>query len=596
MFEILHRDGLARIGKLSVGGKVIHTPTILPVIHPFKPEPWISQIRELRLEGLITNSYILKKGNYPNGKDLHDFLNFDGMIMTDSGTFQEHMYGEIKEGNLEMVQFQDQVGSDIITIRDVFSEFGQGREEILAGLKETYRRGLEAREASKGYLAYPVQGGIYSDLRIESASLMQSLGGEYYPIGGIVPLMERYRYEDVVNIIINSRKGLKTSSVVHAFGAGHPMFFPILFLSGVDLVDSSSYIKYAREGRILTDTGTIELDEIAEELPPSPYFDSLTLDELRKMPEGERREIIGKHNLYVTVKEISKIREQIRKENLWNYVEYRVRAHPLLLGAYQALLKHYEYMEKFESRSKKSPVFFSGKETLERPLVKRFIDKERKRRSGVVIERKPYSYFAMNPADFVKTPFGTISLYLDETYPVAQSLFPGEYYEKDISFEKFRNPEWNDFLREKVNYIFNYQFGIKLFKIIDKNEIGFVISKNTGKIRNVTYRNEILISLRATDGLFSLNMTSAKLLHAALQYPKLRIAVDQEISSFIKEGRNVFCKFVKEADRELRPGDEVLIVDDADNLLSYGRTLLNREEMLEFKSGMAAKNRLKSTE
>ncbi len=596
MFQILHRDGLSRYGELTVGNRKIITPNILPVIHPFKPEPWLNEIKKMNLKGIITNSYILKKGNYDETKNIHDYLNYDGIIMTDSGTFQEHIYGAIETGNREMVEFQTNIGSDIITIRDVFSEIGHDRDEVIEGMMTTYDRGNEAKEITSGYIAYPVQGGLFPDLRIKSAQLMQSIGGEYFPIGGIVPLMERYRYADVIDIIINSKIGLKASSVIHAFGAGHPMFFPLLFLSGVDIVDSSAYIKYAREDRIMVETGTIELKEITEELPPSQYFDNLTLNELKSMNPEERRDIIGKHNLYLTIKEISRIREEIRQENLWNYAEYRCRSHPLLLEAYRKLLSHYKFIERFESRSKRSPVFYTGPETMERPLVRRFMEREQVNGNFVIENKKPYSYFLEEPVEAVQTPFGNISLYLDETYPVAQSLFPGEYYEKDFNIDKFDRPEWQDFLKKKVDYLFKYQFGKKLSEIISIENIELVRSKNTGKIRNITLDGDIILSMRASDGLFSINMKSAIMLHENFIYPNHRVIVDKEVSEFVMDGKNVFSKFVKEADQSIRPGDEVIIVDENDKLLSYGRTILNREEMLDFNYGMAVKNRLKSKE
>ena len=107
MFQILHRDGLARIGELEIYNKRIQTPVLLPVLHPFKAEPWVSFVKELKLRGVITNSYILRKGGFQVGNDIHDLLNFQGLVMTDSGTFQEHMYGELNACNLEMVKYQE---------------------------------------------------------------------------------------------------------------------------------------------------------------------------------------------------------------------------------------------------------------------------------------------------------------------------------------------------------------------------------------------------------------------------------------------------------------------------------------------------------
>ncbi|MEM0134912.1 MAG: tRNA guanosine(15) transglycosylase TgtA, partial [Thermoplasmatales archaeon] len=566
----------------------------LPVIHPFKADPWMSVVKQMKLNGVITNSYTLKKGGFQEGKDVHDLLDFHGIVMTDSGTFQEHMYGSLNVGNLEMVKYQENINSDIITIRDIFSEMDHSKDKIRKDIIENYRRGMEAISETGKYIALPIQGGVYPELRQESAKLMGSLEGEYFPIGGIVPFMERYMYALVLESVLNSKRSLKSSAVIHAFGAGHPMFFPLLFLAGVDVIDSSAYIKYARDNRILTETGTAELSSFTEELPASPYFDKFNAKELGTLSQDERTTIIGMHNLYISVKELEKIRHQIRSENMWNYAEYRAHSHPLLIEALRKLHEFYEYTERFEPMSRKTSVFYTGEETLNRPDVKRFVSKAVIDKPGLKFDKKPYSYYSDSPGTLASTQFGTVPLFLDETYPVAQSLFPGEYYESSKDLSKFERPEWKEFLIDKVDYIFEYQFGKKLYSFVDRNKITLQRSNNTGKIRNVFYEGRQILALRASDGLFSLNSEGAKLIHANFSYPLHRVVIDPEVVEFIREGKNIFAKFVEDADPSIRPHNEVIIVDKEDHLLSYGRAILNRDEMIEFNRGIAVKNRLKS--
>ena len=104
MFEIVRRDGLARLGRFETRSGILETPALLPVVNPK-----ISTVspRELYDEfgfrAIITNSYIIK--NNPPLKEraqaegLHKMLDFPGVIMTDSGTFQSHMYGEVEVTN-----------------------------------------------------------------------------------------------------------------------------------------------------------------------------------------------------------------------------------------------------------------------------------------------------------------------------------------------------------------------------------------------------------------------------------------------------------------------------------------------------------------
>ncbi|MGC8645644.1 MAG: tRNA guanosine(15) transglycosylase TgtA [Thermoplasmata archaeon] len=594
MFQILHRDSLARIGELEVKGKRVLTPLLLPVIHPFKPEPWISEVKRLHLSAVITNSYTMKKGGFREGEDIHSLLKFEGVVMTDSGTFQEHMYGPLDAGNLEMVNYQISVGSDIVTIRDVFSEVGHSEERIESDIYENYKRGLEAISKTNSYLALPVQGGLVKGLRAKSATLMSSLGGEYYPIGGIVPLMERYMYSEVVEAILISKMNMRPSSVIHAFGAGHPMFFPLLFLIGVDVVDSSAYIKYARDNRILTETGTLELGDVNESLPPSPYLDPYTKKELEKMETEERTRILGLHNLYVSVMEITRIREEIMAENIWNYAEYRAHSHPSLLAALRKILEYYEYLEKFEPRSRKSPILYLGEETLQRPLVRRFRERVSIPGPCYRIAGKPYSYYADEPVECVETGFGNIPLYLDETYPVAQSLFPDESYSKERKEDRFEDEPWKDFLLRKMDHVFSYQFGKPLYSIVKKEDVKLIRSKNTGKVRMILINDSPAFAFRASDGFFSLTVLGAKLIHDNFEMPRHRVIVDEEAVQFIREGKNVFSKFVHDADPVVRPHDEVIIVDLDDQLVAFGRAVLCRDEMLDFSRGIAVKNRIRS--
>jgi 7-cyano-7-deazaguanine tRNA-ribosyltransferase len=86
-------------------------------------------------------------------------------------------------------------------------------------------------------------------------------------------------------------------------------------------------------------------------------------------------------------------------------------------------------------------------------------------------------------------------------------------------------------------------------------------------------------------------MKGAKILHNHFKYPKLRVIVEKDAVPFVKDGKSVFAKFVKDCDPELRPYDECLIVNEKDNLLAVGRCLLNKIEMYSFNYGMAVKIR-----
>ena len=142
-FEIISRDGVARIGKFYTKHGVINTPTLLPVINPnirtIEPrDMW----NNFNIECLITNSYIIRNNEKLSkealSKGVHSLLDFPGAIMTDSGTFQSYVYGEIDVKPAEIVEFQKNIGVDIGTMLDVFGKPTLNFDEAETGNLPSY--------------------------------------------------------------------------------------------------------------------------------------------------------------------------------------------------------------------------------------------------------------------------------------------------------------------------------------------------------------------------------------------------------------------------------------------------------------------------
>jgi uncharacterized protein with predicted RNA binding PUA domain len=140
-------------------------------------------------------------------------------------------------------------------------------------------------------------------------------------------------------------------------------------------------------------------------------------------------------------------------------------------------------------------------------------------------------------------------------------------------------------LRAVADYLFDKEVGRALFPD------GIRVVKSTGRIRQVWLDNEPLCAIRASDGFIVLNRKGAELVHAALKPPRLRVTVSDEAAPFVSQGRSVFAKHIVAADTEIRPAEEVLVVDQRDRLLASGKALLSGEEMLAFKTGKAVEVR-----
>lgn len=116
-------------------------------------------------------------------------------------------------------------------------------------------------------------------------------------------------------------------------------------------------------------------------------------------------------------------------------------------------------------------------------------------------------------------------------------------------------------------------------------------SPSTGRVREV-YVNGVLVgTLRASDNVFVPTLRGAERLLKLLPHPRLRVVVPQDAAAYVARGRSVFCKHVLEADPEIRPGEEVLVVDEEGRLVAVGRAAVSGVEMVQKATGRAVKVR-----
>ena len=339
-FEITIRDGQARLGKLHTKHGIVETPCLLPVINPnirtIEPrEMW----DKYGIQALITNSYVIWKHDklkdvaLENG--VHSLIDYPGMIMTDSGTFQSYVYGDVEVGVEEIVQFQKNIGVDIATMLDVFTRPDMKFSEVEKAVIETIERGkISVDTANETMLNGPIQGGLYPELRAKSARGMSDLGFSVHPIGGIVPIMEQQKYKDLAKIMFACKSNLTPNRPVHMFGCGHPMLFPMLIAMGADLFDSAAYVLFARDGRILTPWGTEKIAELEEWPILMPSITHYSPADVRKMNKEDRTILLSKYNLEITLQEISRCRQAIRDGTIWRLAERRSHEHPALREAF----------------------------------------------------------------------------------------------------------------------------------------------------------------------------------------------------------------------------------------------------------------------
>lgn len=378
-FEICCKDLSARIGHVTTKSGTFETPTLLPVINPNVQLISPKEIAdEFGCEALITNAYIVKKNFEKEAieKGLHDFLGFPKTVMTDSGAYQLLIYGkEVQLSNKEMIEYQEQAGSDIATILDVPTGWRVTRQYAEYTVKETFKRAKDlVRIKSKDDVAWvgPVQGGSHLDLVAESARKMSKLPFQIHALGSPTPVMEQYLFSTLVGMIITAKVNLPSERPLHLFGAGHPFMFALAVAIGCDLFDSAAYAIFAREGRYMTETGTARLGEL-EYLPCScPVCSRTNLEKLLSAVKMERQKLLARHNLHVCFAEIKRIKQSIVEGRLWEHLTMRGRSHPALYSAVRHLCKYSRLLEENSPVTKSSGMFFFDSLDLGRPEIIRY--------------------------------------------------------------------------------------------------------------------------------------------------------------------------------------------------------------------------------
>lgn len=340
LFEITTRDGRARLGRLHTAHGILETPALLPVINPnirtIEPrEMW----DRYGIGALITNSYIIWKHeglkDVAIAEGVHKLLDYPGVVMTDSGTFQAYIYGDVEVGVEQIVEFQRSIGVDIATMLDVFSRPDMTEAQVAKCVQDTIERApASVAAAGTTMLNGPIQGGLFKHLRTESAQGMSEFGFAIHPIGGIVPVMERHLYKDYAKIMLASIPHLPPNRPVHMFGCGHPMLFPMSIALGADLFDSAAYALFARDGRLLTPWGTQKIATLVEWPERMPCVVSYTPEDVRSLDKKKMTALLARYNLEVTLAELDRCKQAIRDGTIWRLAERRSHQHPALREAF----------------------------------------------------------------------------------------------------------------------------------------------------------------------------------------------------------------------------------------------------------------------
>ncbi|MHA1407344.1 MAG: tRNA guanosine(15) transglycosylase TgtA [Candidatus Heimdallarchaeaceae archaeon] len=461
MFETISMDLHGKLGLIDLPKKKVRTPTLLPVLDPKENIiPAKEMEKKFGFSFIITSAYLfLKRYGMPNDKQkIHDLLDFSGNIMMDSGAYQTLAYGDVNINPIQTLQIQSKLETDVGVILDVPTPPKDTYQKAKKKIEETIKNiemSIDFIQKCENVIwTLPIQGGknvqlIEDYIRlVRKKNLMQYFG--FYALGSVVPIMNQYDYLTLFSMIKTTRKHLPQNVPFHLFGAGHPMIFPYIVALGCDTFDSAAYILYAKENRYMTTTATHQLSDLIEFPCSCEVCNKWQPKELLNADNRTRTRNIALHNLAVSKAEINNIQSAIKEGRLWELLEQRSKAHPLLFKAFNHFLKDSseDYLEFGTPITKQTGIKLYDQISFYRPELTRARRKilscytQNNRNLSLLVssgKRNPLETLILHPSlqryfeenrqisDFVFfLPFlGAIPIELVETFPFSQYVFSG---------------------------------------------------------------------------------------------------------------------------------------------------------------------------
>jgi queuine tRNA-ribosyltransferase len=282
-FDLLHTDGLARLGRLHTARGTVDTPVFMPVgtqgtVKGLTPQ----QLRDVGVSILLGNTYhlALRPGDALIAEmgGLHRFMGWERPILTDSGgyqvfslalkrrlddqgvVFQSHIDGATLELTPERaVAIQENLGSDIAMCLDECPSYGASAEQMRAAVERTIRWAQRCRDAHRRAdqaLFGIVQGGTDLGLRRECAEALIALDFPGYALGGFSvgePVAEMHE------ALAESAAPLPAHKPRYLMGVGRPQDLLAGVAAGIDMFDCVLPTRNGRNASAFTAAGALRL-------------------------------------------------------------------------------------------------------------------------------------------------------------------------------------------------------------------------------------------------------------------------------------------------------------------------------------------------
>ncbi|ENO13791.1 tRNA guanosine(34) transglycosylase Tgt [Marinobacter nanhaiticus D15-8W] len=282
-FKTTAADGKARRGTLTFPRGEVQTPAFMPVgtygtVKGMLPR----DIEEIGAQIILGNTFHLMlrpgTGVIKEHGDLHDFTQWQGPILTDSGGFQVFSLGEMRKITEQGVNFRSPVdgspvelspeismqvqrdlGSDIVMIFDECTPYPATERQAKDSMEMSLRwakRSKDAHGDSPSALFGIVQGGMYPHLRDRSLEGLVDIGFDGYAIGGLSVGEPK---EDMIRILDHLPPRMPADRPRYLMGVGKPEDIVEAVRRGVDMFDCVMPTRNARNGHLFTSEGVVKI-------------------------------------------------------------------------------------------------------------------------------------------------------------------------------------------------------------------------------------------------------------------------------------------------------------------------------------------------
>jgi queuine tRNA-ribosyltransferase len=282
-FELDSQTGRARRGRLKFPRGTVETPAFMPVgtygtVKGMTPQ----DVEAIGAQIILGNTFhlMLRPGTevIKAHGDLHDFMQWKGPILTDSGGFQVFSLGKLRKiteegvtfkspingskvfmGPEESMQVQRDLGSDIVMIFDECTPYPATIHEARDSMELSLRwakRSKIAHGDNPSALFGIVQGGMYENLRTESLTGLVEIGFDGYAIGGLSVGEPK---EDMLRILESLTPQMPKYKPRYLMGVGKPADLVEGVRRGVDMFDCVMPTRNARNGHLFTSEGVVKL-------------------------------------------------------------------------------------------------------------------------------------------------------------------------------------------------------------------------------------------------------------------------------------------------------------------------------------------------